>query len=213
MPAQKKSMLPPELARKISPWMVNSAEMTSAVGKSAFIGLAAFFLFGGPVSITNPDHSGIVYLLGPWVCPSLIALFWSALFARTHVRILRGSPFSKHSYVDTGDDPVVMRLAELLNSKEARRHLWHESLKLSCILFAILGTAAILLRDSLYWTLPAPQNQFLLNRRAGEPGFSFWLGLLGCSMFTFLILGSDYYRWCLTTWADRESAHEVGVHR
>jgi hypothetical protein len=212
MTAKKKSMLPPELARKISPWMVSSAEMTSAVGKSAFIGLAAFFLFGGPVSITNADHSGFVYLLGPWVCPSLIALFFSALFAKTHFKVYRGSPFSEHSNVDTGD-PAVMRLDMLFNSAEIRRHLWHESLKLSCILFAILGTAAILLRNSLYWTLPSPQNQFLLNRRAGEPGFSFWLGLLGCSIFTFVILGSDYIRWGLATWADRESAHDVGVHR
>jgi hypothetical protein len=209
MRAKGKAILPPELARKVSPWMVNTAEMAGPVGKSAFIGLAAFFLYGGPVSITNPDHSGFVYLLGPWVCPSLIALFWSALSARRRFRIHRGSPFAEHSHVDTGDDPVVMRLAVLFNSDEIRRHLWHESLKLSCILFAILGTAAILLRDSLYWTLPSPQNQFLLNRRAGEPGFSFWLGLLGCSMFTFVVLVSDYTRWGLTTWAKRELARHV----
>jgi hypothetical protein len=42
-----------------------------------------------------------------------------------------------------------MRLAELFNSDEARRHLWHEALKLSTILSAILGTAALLLRNSL----------------------------------------------------------------
>jgi hypothetical protein len=182
--------------------------MTGTVGKSALIGLAAFFLFGGPVSIMNPDHSGFVYLLGPWVCPTLIALFLSTLFAKTHFRVYRGNPFSEHSDVDTGD-PAVMRLVLLFNSDEIRRHLWHESLKLSCILFAILGTAAILLRNSLYWTLPAPQNQFLLNRRAGEPGFSFWLGLLGCSMFTVWILVSGYIRWGLRTWAKRESSHNV----
>jgi hypothetical protein len=204
---KNKPILPPELARKISPWMVNSAEITGAVGKSAVVGLAAFFLYGGPVSITKPDHSGFVYLLGPWVCPSLIALFFSALFAKRHFRVYRGSPFSDHSDVDKGD-PAVMRLVALFNSDEIRRHLWHESLKLSCILFAIMGTAAILLRDSLYWTLPSPENQFLLNRRAGEPGFSFWLGLLGCSMFTVVVLGSDYIRWGLTTWANRESSRD-----
>lgn len=208
MRTQNGAILPAELARKISPWMVNSAEMTGTVGKSAFIGLAAFFLYGGPVSITNSDHSGFVYLLGPWVCPNLISLFLSALFGMTHFRVYRRSPFSEHSNVDTGD-PVVMRLVALFNSDEIRRHLWHESLKLSSILFAILGIAAILLRDSLYWTLPSPQNQFLLNRRTGEPGFSFWLGLLGCAMFTFLVLASDYIRWGLMTWAKRESAHHV----
>jgi hypothetical protein len=102
-----------------------------------------------------------------------------------------------------------MRLVALFNSDEIRRHLWLESLKLSSVLFVILGTAAIFLRDSLYWNLPSPQNQFLLNRRAGEPGFSFWLGLLGCSMFTFVILGSDYIRWGLITWAKRELSRHV----
>ena len=35
-------------------------------------------------------------------------------------------------------DPAVMRLDMVFNSHEIRRRLWHESLKLSCILFAIL---------------------------------------------------------------------------
>jgi hypothetical protein len=125
-------------------------------------------------------------------------------------RIYRGSPFAEHGFADTGDDPVVMRVAALGKSDEACRHLWYEALKLSIILFAILGTAAILLRDSLNWILPSPQNQFLLNRKAGEPGIWFWLGLMGCSMLTFVILVSDHTRWCLITWAKRESAHQGG---
>jgi hypothetical protein len=206
---KNKAMLPPELARKISPWMVNAAEFAGPVGKRLLTGVAAFFLYGGPATIGKPDHNIFVYLLGPWVCPGLVALSWSALLAWRPLRAFRGSPLAEHSYVDTDKDPAALRLNQLLNSDEARRRLWHETLKLSSILFAILGTAAFLLRDSLNWVLPSPQNQFLLYRRTGEPGFSFWLDLLGCFMFMFLVIVSDYKRWCLMTWAKRESARYV----
>jgi hypothetical protein len=209
MHAKNKAMLPPELARKISPWMVNAAELAGTTGKSTLIGVAAFFLYGGPATIRNPDHNVFVYLLGPWVCPSLVALSWSALLAATPLRAFRGSPFAEHSDVNADKDPAALRLNQLLNSDEARRHLWRETLRLSSILFAILGTAAFLLRDSLNWVLPSPRNQFLWDRRNGEPGFSFWLDLFGCSMFMFLVIVSDYQRWCLMTWAKREQAHQV----
>jgi hypothetical protein len=199
MPAKNKAVLPRELARKISPWMVNSAQMTGAVGKTALVG-------GMVLSLYGPDHNGFLYLLGPWVCPTLIALFLSTLFARRRFRIYRGSPFAEHSYVDKGDDPVVMRLAALFNSDEIRRHLWHESLKLSGILFAILGTAVFLMRNSLDWAYPSPVNQFFWTARRGVPGYWFWPGLFGCSLFAFLALASDYYRWGLMTWAKREAA-------
>jgi hypothetical protein len=199
MRAKNKARLPPELERKISPWMVNSAQMTGTVGKTALIG-------GMVLSLYGPDHNGFLYLFGPWLCPTLIALFLSALFARRRFRIYRGSPFAEHSYVDTGSDPVVMRLAALFNSDEIRRHLWHESLKLSGILFAILGTAAFLLRDSLDWSFPSPVNQFFWTARRGVPGYWFWPGLFGCFLFAFLALVSDYYRWGLITWAKREAA-------
>lgn len=208
MRAEQKAILPPELARKISPWLVNSAEMTGAVGKTALIGGMVLSLYGPGL-----EHNGFLYLLGPWVCPTLIALFCSALLARRRFRIYRGSPFAERSYVDTGDDPVVMRLAELFSSNEARRHLWHETLKVSSILFAILGTAAFLLPDSLNWAYPSPVNHFFWTARRGVPGYWFWPGLFGCSLFAFLALVSDYYRWCLMTWAKRESAHHVDVHR
>jgi hypothetical protein len=206
MRSSNKAALPPELARRISPWIVNSGEMTGAVGKTALIG-------GMVLSLYGPDHNGFLYLLGPWVCPTLVALFWSALFARRRFRIYRGSPFAGHSYVDTGDDPVVTRLSELFNSDEARRHLWHETLKVSTILFAILWTAAFLLRNSLEWVYPSPVNQFFWTARRGVPGYWFWPGLWGCSLFAFLALVSDYYHWCLMTWAERESVHHVDVHR
>jgi hypothetical protein len=190
-------LIPPELARKISPWFVNTAEMTGPVGKTALIVAMGLSLYG------PDDHNGFLHLLGPWVCPALFSCCWSALLAHTCARVFRGSPFAEHSYVD--NDPVVTRLSKLLNSKEARRHLWRESLKISTILFAILGTAAFLLRDSLNWAYPSPENHFFWTARAGVPGYWFWPGLVSCSLFAFLVLGSDCYRWCLTTWAERES--------
>jgi hypothetical protein len=102
-----------------------------------------------------------------------------------------------------------MRLAEIFNSSEARRHLWHESLKISTILFAVLAPAAFLLGDSLNWAYPSPGNQFFWTARVGVPGAWIWIGLFFCSVLSFLALLSDYYRWCLTTWAKRESANHV----
>jgi hypothetical protein len=199
MRTKNKAILPLELARKISPWTVNSAEMAGPVGKTALVGAMALCLYG-PGWTGNSDHNGYLYILGPWICPTFIALLWSTRLAMLPFRPFRGSPFSEHKFI-TGD-PVVTRLAELFKSDEARRHLWRESLKLSSVLFAILGGAAILMRDALQWILPSPQNQFLLNRIAGEPGYWFWGGVFGCVLFAFLVLISDYYRWCLLTWAN-----------
>lgn len=210
--ARGKAMIPPELAHKISPWMVNSAEMGSFAGKFVFLGIGAFMLSGyAPEWTGNADYNGFLLLLGPWISPALIALLWSALFARKRFRIYQGSPFAKHRYVDTGDDPVAMRLAELVNSKEARHHLWRETLKMSAVLFAILGTTAIIQWSSLNWAYPSPENHFLilLTRKRHEPGDHFWFGLLGCSLFVLVALVSDYQRWCLVTWARREAANKA----
>jgi hypothetical protein len=203
MRAKDKGIIPRELARKISPWMVNTAEMTGAVGKTALIAIVAFQLY--PVGSPYVDHNGFVCLLGPWVFPTLIAFLWSLRLAKLPFRIFRGSPFAEHTFVDTGDDPTVMRLARLCKSDEARRHVWYEALKMSSILFVVLGTAAFLQRDSLNWAYPSPKNHFLSTARPGEPGSWFWLSLLGSPIFMFLVLMSDHTRWCLMTWAKRES--------
>src|SRR5947207_2040943 len=115
MRAKNKAILPPELARKISPWIVSTAEMTGTVGKSALTGFVAFCLYG-PVGQYS-DHNGFVYLLGPWIYPNLCALLLTALFARIHFRVYRGSPFAERSFVD--GDSAVMRFNELSNSEEA----------------------------------------------------------------------------------------------
>jgi hypothetical protein len=204
MPGKNHGILPPELARKISPWTVNGAEMTGTVGKTALTGIVAFLLY--PVGSPYVDHNGFVCLLGPWVFPMLIAFLWSVRLKKLPFRIFRGSPFAAHAFVDTGEDPAIMRLAALCKSEESRRHLWHEGLRMSTILFVILGTAAFLQRDSIDWAYPSSQNHFLSTARPGEPGSWFWMAPLGCPIITFLILSSDHIRWCLMTWAKRESA-------
>ena len=104
------------------------------------------------------------------------------------------------------DDAEFMRLTEILNSRQARERVWQEAIKLSSILFAIGLIATLCFRNSLNWKLPTSQNQFLLNTTGGDPGNSFWTSFLACPLFTVLLLGSDYQRWCLMKWAKREAA-------
>ncbi len=195
-------IIPVYLARRISPWMLDMANMGGSVGKAAFIAVALVLLYASAGPGTS-DHNGFVYVLGPWVCPSVVAGLWSTVLVIFPFRAFRGSPFTEHTYPT--DDPAVTRLNALFNSAEARRHVWRESLRVSCILFAILGTAALLLHGSLNWTLPSAENHFLLDEPIGQPGSWFWVSLLGSLWPAFMVIASDYHRWCLKTWAKWES--------
>jgi hypothetical protein len=64
-------------------------------------------------------------------------------------------------------DPLVARDDSV---EFARRRLWQETLKISSILFVILWTAVLLLRNPLNWAYPSPENQFFWTARAGVPG-------------------------------------------
>jgi hypothetical protein len=197
MPAANKALIPPKLRRKVSPGLLVAVDERRAI-QGLGIGLAALGLYG-PITV-HADHNGFLYLLGPWICPSVFAIFWVSIPHRPY----RGQFYDKTMHdVDT-NDPSVMRLVELFRSDEARRQLWHESLKLSAILFTILGTAAFLLRDSLHWNLPSGPNRFLSTR-----GQWFWVGIILCFIGSFLSLGSSYSGWCLTTWAIREAAYRA----
>lgn len=159
--------------------------------------LAGFGLLG-PVA-GRTDHNGFLYLLGPWVCPSVFTLLWSLLPHRPY----RGQFYSGMRDVDT-NDAAVMRLVELYKSNEAKRQLWRESLRLSSILFAILGTAALWFRHSLTWVFPSPQNRFLW-----APGHWFWVGFILCFIGSCLTVAGGFTSWCLTTWAEREIARDA----
>lgn len=199
-------ILPPELAHKISPWMLNGAQMTGPVGKVTFIAVAAYCLYGYGPGIAKWGHNGYLCLLGPWLFPFLIAGLWSVRLAKLPFRVYRGNPLGNHTYVDTDEEPVVAHLDALFKSDEARQHLWRETLKVSIVLFVILGSSAICHRHSLNWILPSPKNHYFADSRIGDPGGWFWLGVVGCLWAMFMMLTSDYYRWCLVTWAKRETA-------
>jgi hypothetical protein len=201
------SILPPELARKISPLTVNVAQMGGPTAKAVFMAVAGFMLYGSGMGRAEPDYNGYVYLLGPWIFPYLISILWYARLVKLPWKLYRGNPFGAHTYVDIGKDPAAMRLAVLFKSDEARQHLWRETLGASLILFTVLGTAAIYYRHSLQWVLPSPQNHFLGNLRIGESGSQFWVSVTCCTWAMFMMLIPDYYRWCLTTWAKRERDH------
>ena len=175
MCAPSKATIPPELRRKISPALLMFTGRDGRAPKVVGTGLAAFGLYG-PVTI-HPDHNGFLYLLGPWIFPTAVAILYTFVPFRPY----RGVVWERNMHEVDTNDPAVMRLMELYKSDEARRHLWHETLKLSGILFAILGTAAFLLRDSLNWTLPSSQNQFLSTR-----GHWFWMGFILCFIGCYL---------------------------
>jgi len=196
MRAPSKVVIPPELRRKVSPGLLMFVDERRAV-KGLGLLFAAFGLCGPFVK--HPDHNGFMCLLGPWICPTLVTLFWSSVPHRPY----RGQIYTGMHDVDASD-PAVMRLVELYKSADARRHMWRESLVLSGTLFAILGSAAFLLRDSLNWDLPSSQNGYLWT------GHWFWIGLTLGFIGSFLILAGGYTNWCLTTWARREADHQLG---
>lgn len=191
------SAIPSHLRHKIAP-----APLLFAPGERIFIRVA-FTAFGalslcglGPL-----NHNGFLYVLGPWVCPSIPAAFLTFLPPLPS----RGTFLAKNWRGVDKADPCVMRLVEFYKSREARRHLWNRALQLSGILFAILGTAAIVLRNSLNWVLPSSHNAYLYPGRV--PGSWFWVGLTGCSLFSFVALAVDHIGWVTTTWASKEAAH------
>lgn len=190
--ARSKSVIPATLRRKVSPGLVMFVDEQRAVKSVGFL-LAVFGLYGPVVGHTY--HSAFLHLLGPWVCPSLFTFFWSSVPHRPY----RGQFYSGVRDVDTRD-PSVMRLVELYKSDEARRRMWRESLHLSLILFAILGTAALFLRGTLMWVFPSPGNKFLW-----APGHWFWVGFILCFIGSFLWVAGGFTSWCLKTWASREA--------
>jgi len=198
MSVSSSETIPPALRRKISSALLMSVGRDGRALKMLGIGLAAAGLYG-PITV-NPDHNGVLYLLGPWIAPTVVALLYTFVPFRPY----RGVFWAKNMHEVDEHDPVVMRLVELYKSDEARRHVWHESLKISGILFAILGTAAFLLRDSLNWTLPSSLNQFLWTQRQG-PGHWFWVGFIGSFIGSYLALSAAYIGWGLTTWVEREA--------
>lgn len=177
---------------KVSPGLLLSVGSAGTFMKIFGLGLAVLGLHG--TLVLHPGerahHSGFMYLLGPWVFPGLIAL----IYTFSPFRPYRGGAFvQKKRDIDT-NDPVVVRLAELYKSSEARRHLWRQALKLSGILFFVMGVLAIVLRHSLSWS-PSPIDL---------------LGVVFACMGSWIVLATDYIGWGLRSWVEAEASHHLG---
>jgi len=193
--AATRLVLPPELRRKISPALYTMIAQRSTFMRYFGLGLAAFCLYG---PIAGPtDHNGFRYLVGPWVCPGVTAVFRSFFPFRPY----RGIMFVDRTRdVDT-TDPASLRLVEVYRSSEARRCLWRQWLKLSAILFVIMGLLSLPIRDSLNWSFPYSLSQ------SGASSVSrdwFWLGWSGGILGSYIALMTDYVTWGLATWAAKE---------
>jgi len=104
------SPIPPELRRKTAPAPLLFAPGERIFIKVAFIGFATFWLYG-PIPL-NQDHNVFLYLLGPWVCPSIPAAFFTLLPPLPS----RGTFLSRNWRGIDRADPAVMRLVELYKS-------------------------------------------------------------------------------------------------
>jgi hypothetical protein len=190
MPASRTS-IPPQLVRKISPGLLVFTGAGGLFAKVFGMGLTVFGLFGSVVLHRgeHPHHSVFLYLFGPWVFPSIVAL----CFTFSPFRPYRGVVYMGKTRSIDASDPVAMRLAELFKSSEARRHLWFQTLKFSGTLFVVMVVLAIALRHSLSWS-PSPMD----------------LGSAALATTGSLVaLSADYIGWGLTTWASRETAHQA----
>jgi hypothetical protein len=193
--------LSPGLRHKISPGLYTMVAQQGVFLRLFGLGLSAFFLYG-PVA-GAPDHNGFRYLLGPWICPGIVAGY------RTLVpfRPFRGTAFVERTYDVDRTDPVVMRLVGIYRSMEAGRYLWKRALKLSMVLFMIMGILALVLRNSLNWSFPYSSDGAIVSDPAK---YWFWMGWIGGCLGSFLALMTDYITWGLMTWAKRETAMSAG---
>jgi hypothetical protein len=182
-----KEYLPRELSRKISPAFSLAMGAAGRFMQGFGIVLAATGLHGTLVLHRGeaPHHNALMFFIGAWVFPALAAVG----FTFSPFRPYRGVPYmEKRTDVDV-DDPVVMRFVELFRSSEGMRHLWSRSfLKISGILFGVMGLWALVDPETLSWGL-SPVD-------LGGAGFA-----IGGS---FIAIGFDHIRWGLTTWAERE---------
>jgi hypothetical protein len=190
-----KLVLPPELRRKISPALYTLIAQRSAFMRYFGLGLAAFCLYG-PIAGAS-DHNGFRYLVGPWICPSMIAAFHSFFPFRPY----RGVIFVDRTRDIDTTDPVSMRLVSVYRSSRARLYVWRQSLKLSTILFVIMGLLALPVQHSLNWSFPYSLYDSLPSNVSID---WFWLGWGGGILGSYLALMTDYITWGLMNWASQE---------
>ena len=172
--------IPVELRRKVPPFVLlgfNLRRFSVLFG----LGLSVLFLYG-PI-FRHPDHNGIRYLVGPWLCPLLAAAYYLLLPFNPY----RGIGARSAGLVDGNEhDSDAQRLVEIYQSKEARLFLVAVAFKTSAGLFVIMAVITFASRASIQWSLVSP-----------------WLvpGLLGCSIGSLITVGCYYVAWGIQKWA------------
>jgi len=172
--------IPAELKRKVPPFVLVGFNLSKFAVLFGF-GLSVVFLYG-PI-FRHPDHNAIRYLAGPWLCPTLVAIYYLLLPFNPY----RGIGARSAGLVDENEhDSDAQKLVEIYRSKEARRFLVVVTLKTSAALFAIMALITFASRASIQWYVVSP-----------------WLvpGLLGCCIGSLMTIGCDYIAWGLRTWA------------
>jgi hypothetical protein len=177
--AATKSVIPFELKGRISPSILTVVE-TNGFWRAFGIGLSILMLYG-PVW-GQPDHNGIRYIVGPFAFPCLGAIYYTLRPFRPY----RGTIFVERTRDIDTTDPLVMRLVEIYKSPAARRFLWLSTTKMAFVQLVCMGFLTVLVRHSLHWTLVSPW---------------FWAGAVGCSLFSWIALSSEYVAWGLRKWA------------
>ena len=186
----KENLVPREVSRKISPGLLWFAGRPGILLGFTLTGLS----FVAPS--VHPDRDGFFYLLVPWFCPGVAAIFFTFVPFRPD----RGLPTTGDYREVDRQDPVVMRLVALLKSAEARRHIWTRAALYWAILSLVSAILSFVFRQSIRYVPPSPQNHFFLSNN--EP---FWFVIVMSCLGSYIALWSDYVGWGLKTWAAREA--------
>jgi hypothetical protein len=174
-----KSLKSAALRRKVPPMLLmfdDQRTFWTLLG----MGLAVLMLYG-PV-VGRRDHNALRYLLGPWLCPAVVAAYY---YFKPFTPYSVGAARIADMVDDHTRDPDARRLVEVFQSKEARHFLVRATLKLSSRLFGIMMFLALLHWQSLTWTLT-----------------SSWLGggLIGGWIGSFIVLMVEISHWGLERW-------------
>lgn len=181
MAAASRNPIPRELKDKIPPLMFTLVVEMRTFGIIFGLALALFSLYGPIIGPSN--HNGFRYLLGPWVCPWLLALYYR--FFPYHP--YRGSTLFVGELVDLDKRDVdAKRLDELFQSAEARHMLVRTTLKMSVIIFVVMALVTATVHDSLNWSLSSAWQ---------DPGLL--VGAIAAS----IAVGVEYLSWGISRWA------------